>query len=52
MVYLAIFLPPLFHKMMAKKLIEWDEKYATKEEKEIAKIANKKSGIKILVNQY
>ena len=52
MLYLAIFLPPFFHKMMAKKLIEWDEKYATKEEKEIAKIANKKSGIKILVNQY
>jgi len=52
MLYLAIFLPPFFHKMMAKKLIEWDEKYATAEEKEIAKIANKKSGIKILVNQY
>ena len=52
MLYLAIFLPPFFHKMMAKKLIEWDEKYATAKEKEIAKIANKKSGIKILVNQY
>ena len=38
--------------MMAKKLIQWDEKYATDEEKEIAKNANKNSGIKMLVNQY
>ena len=49
MLYLAIF-TTLFHKMMAKKLIEWD-KVCYKEERNF-KIANKKSGIKILVNQY
>ena len=52
MLYIAIFLPPLFHKMMAKKLIQWDEKYATDGEKEIARNANKNSGIKILINQH
>ena len=52
MLYIAIFLPLLFHKMMAKKLIEWDEKYATAKEKEIARNANKNSGIKMLINQY
>ena len=52
MLYIAIFLPPLFHKMMAKKLIQWDEEYATAKEKEIAKNANENSGIKMLINQY
>ena len=51
MLYLAIFIPPLFHRMMAKKLVEWDEKYATSEEREIASIANKNSGISLLMNQ-
>ncbi len=52
MLYIAIFLPPLFHKMMAKKLIQWDQNYASSEEKEIARNANKNSGIKMLINQY
>ena len=51
MLYLAIFIPPIFHRMMAKKLVEWDEKYATSEEREIASIANKNSGISLLTNQ-
>ena len=38
--------------MMAKKLIQWDEEYATAKEKEIAKNANENSGIKMLINQY
>ena len=31
MVYLVLFLPFLYHRVMAKKVLEWDEKYATKE---------------------
>jgi len=52
MLYLAIFVPPIFHKMMSKKLIEWDEKYATKEEREIALKQNMKSGITLLQKNY
>ena len=35
MLYLAIFLPFLFHKIMKEKLDEWDENFATKAEKNI-----------------
>tara|TARA_B100000029_G_scaffold80562_1_gene71841 strand:- start:74 stop:1243 length:1170 start_codon:yes stop_codon:yes gene_type:complete len=48
MVYLIIFLPFLYHRIMAKKLLEWDEKYATDAEKKLAGVQNKNSGIKIL----
>ena len=48
MVYLIIFLPFLYHRIMAKKLLEWDEKYATDAEKKLAGIQNKNSGMKIL----
>ena len=50
MVYLVLFLPFLYHRIMAKKVLEWDEKYATKEERKLAAIQNKNSGIKILKN--
>ncbi|MDF1762833.1 MAG: alkane 1-monooxygenase [Oleibacter sp.] len=38
-------IPPLWHKLMTPKVLEWDAKYASDEEKELAKIANAKSGI-------
>ena len=37
---------------MAKKLIEWDRNYASKEERVIAKSYNKISGIDLLHKQY
>jgi len=36
MLYLAIFLPPVFHKLMSKKLIDWDNRFATKQERILA----------------
>ena len=50
MVYLAVLIPSLYHKIMAKKLIDWDINYANSEEKNIALIQNKNSGIKLLTN--
>tara|TARA_B100000315_G_C14511257_1_gene557064 strand:- start:242 stop:1258 length:1017 start_codon:yes stop_codon:yes gene_type:complete len=41
MLYLAIFLPYRYHRVMAKKIIEWDMNYATAEEKNIAIVQNK-----------
>lgn len=43
-------IPPLWHKMMTPKVLEWDSKYASPEELELAKLANKKSGIAALQN--
>jgi len=39
-------IPPLWHKLMIPKVLEWDQKYATAEELELVKEANAKSGIK------
>ena len=36
MLYLAIFLPFVYRKIMAKKLIDWDKNYATPAERKIA----------------
>jgi alkane 1-monooxygenase len=36
MLYLALFLPFVYHKIMAKKLMDWDENYATPTERKIA----------------
>ena len=33
MVYLSVLIPSLYHKIMAKKLIDWDMNYANSEEK-------------------
>tara|TARA_Y100001970_G_C14232787_1_gene859738 strand:+ start:2191 stop:3357 length:1167 start_codon:yes stop_codon:yes gene_type:complete len=49
MLYLAIFLPYFYHKIMAKKLIHWDLNHASPKEREIAKIQNKDSGIPLLI---
>jgi len=48
MVYLVLFLPYFYHKIMAKELIKWDQNYATEEELKLAIIQNKKSGIALL----
>ncbi len=50
MLYMALFLPYFFHRMMAKKLIEWDKNYATDNERILAIEQNKKSGIPLLIN--
>jgi len=44
--YVVALIPPLWNKLMLPKLLEWDQKYASKEERELANEANKKSGIK------
>ena len=51
MLYMAIFTPYFFHRVMSKKLIEWDNNFASKEEKELASIENERSGLSLLVNQ-
>ena len=40
--------PFLYHRIMAKKIIDWDLNYANKEERKIANIQNSRSGIKLL----
>ena len=50
MLYMALFLPYFFHKMMAKKLVEWDKSYATERERVLALEQNKKSGIPLLID--
>ena len=48
MLYLSLVTPFLYHKIMANKLVQWDEIYANEQEKQIATIQNKNSGIPIL----
>ena len=50
MLYLAIFMPFYFHRIMAKKLIDWDKNYASKKERKLSKINNRDSGIPALIN--
>jgi alkane 1-monooxygenase len=45
MLYMALFLPNYFHKVMAKKLIDWDKRFATDKERVLAAKQNKNSGI-------
>ncbi len=47
---IALLLPPVWNKIMAKKLIEWDEKYASEKERKLAHEANLNSGIKELID--
>lgn len=42
-------IPPLWHYLMIPKVMEWDKKFASPEELELAKIANEKSGIEKLI---
>lgn len=39
-------IPPLWNKLMTPKVLEWDEKFASDEEKILAREANQRSGIK------
>ena len=48
MLYLAIFLPPIFHRLMSKKLVEWDNKFASKNELILAEEQNFNSGLSFL----
>ena len=48
MLYLAIFLPPVFHRLMSKKLVEWDNNFASKNERLLALEQNLSSGIPFL----
>ena len=49
MLYMALFLPKYFHKVMAKKLIDWDKRFATDKERVLAAKQNKNSGIPALM---
>ena len=49
MLYMALFLPNYFHKVMAKKLIDWDKRFATDKERVLAAKQNKNSGIPALM---
>ena len=51
MLYLAIFLPWLYHKIMAPRLIDWDRNYASKEEQNIAQFHNQSRNIHVLQNK-
>jgi fatty acid desaturase len=42
-------IPPLWHKLMTPKVLEWDANYASEEERKLAAEANQKSGISSLM---
>ena len=48
MIYIALLFPWWYHRIMAKKLIDWDACYANDDEKEIARQDNQNSGLKVL----
>ena len=50
MLYIALFLPFYYHRIMAKKLIHWVQTYASDEEKNIAIRQNNLSNIESLLN--
>ena len=49
MIYVALLFPWQYHRIMAIKLIDWDQNYANDDEKKIAMEDNQKSGIKLLI---
>ena len=51
MLYMALFLPFFFHKMMAKKLLEWDKNFASNKERILANKQNLNSGVPLLKNE-
>lgn len=44
-------IPPLWNRIMVPKVLDWDRRYATAEELELAMEANKRSGIKEFMQQ-
>ena len=49
MIFIALLFPWWYHRIMAKKLIEWDNNYANDDEKKIAMEDNLNSGIRTLI---
>lgn len=45
---LVAMLPPLWHRLMTPKVLAWDRDYSTAEERELAALANARSGIAAL----
>lgn len=41
-------IPPLWHFLMTPKLADWDQRFATDEERELARLANARSGLRSL----
>ena len=41
-------IPPLWHRLMTPKVLDWDQRYATDEERLLAIQANARSGIRAL----
>ena len=50
MLFLALFTPYFFHRIMAKKVIEWDLSFATKGERILSQLQNQKSKIPLLLD--
>jgi len=49
MLYLSLITPLLYHKIMVKKLTQWEDRdFANEKEKDLADIQNKNSEISIL----
>jgi alkane 1-monooxygenase len=47
---LVALVPPLWHRLMTPKVLEWDRNYASAEERLLAARANTRSGIPALMN--
>ena len=48
-VYLVLFTPWIYHRIMASKLKDWDLNYANHEERTLAMAQNKASGLTYLL---
>ncbi|MDQ7050656.1 MAG: alkane 1-monooxygenase [Enterobacterales bacterium] len=42
---LVAMIPPLWHKLMTPKVLDWDKNYASREEQKLIDVANQKSGL-------
>ena len=48
-IYIALLCPWWYHRVMAKKLLDWDQNYANDNERKIASEDNRNSGLKLLM---
>ena len=44
-VYLVLFTPWIYYRIMAPKLKDWDDNFASTEERKLAQIQNQNSGL-------
>jgi hypothetical protein len=44
--FMVALIPPLWNKLMVPKVLEWDRKYASEKELQLANEANQMSGLK------